>query len=210
MEELTLWDTRLRLHRRLEALIDEDTDGVRHTSFACEGDAVAALLLHYDASLDDAGFRGIGRALDARSFSLTAERQAILLTVSCTADVLRGPLLTFMADNATRRRSSSPLPPAVVDAWGLALSPVAGSLPDTFEEGPHDRCYRFTLPLGSPEGIARHFRAVGLEAGFDEIDFVESAGAVSLALRHRGRDLVLSAWQDPSEEGAIYAVSLRR
>lgn len=210
MEELTLWDTRLQLHRPLEPLLDEEQEGVRHTSFACSGDELGHLLAHYDAAIDDAAFRTFGRTFGAGSFSLSAERETILLTVTCTVDSTRTPLLTFMADNCARRRSSSPLPPAVLDAWGLTLVPVPGSAPDTFEDRPRERSYRFTLPTAAPVDVAAHFRALALGNGFVEADFVTSDGAIALSFRRGSQALEVSAWADPSTEGSVYAVGLRR
>ncbi len=210
MEELALWDSRLRLHRPLEPLLDEEEEGVRHTSFACAGDDLGHLLAHYDAAIDDASFRTFGRTFEPGAFSLSAERATILLTVTCTVDSTRTPLLTFMADNCARRRSSSPLPPTVLDAWGLTLVPVPGSAPDTFQDGPRERSYRFTLPNGAPSEVAAHFRALALSHGFLEADFVTSEGAIALSFRRGSQELEVSAWADPSTAGSIYAVGLRR
>ncbi|HQY60033.1 MAG: hypothetical protein IPF92_25245 [Myxococcales bacterium] len=210
MEELALWESRLKLHRPLEPLLDEEEEGVRHTSFACAGDDLGHLLAHYDAAIDDASFHTLGRTFEAGAFSLSAERSTILLTVTCTVDSTRTPLLTFMADNCARRRSSSPLPPTVLDAWGLTLVPVPGSTPDTFQDRPRERSYRFTLPTGAPSEVAAHFRALALSHGFVEADFVASEGAIALTFRRGSQQLEVSAWVDPSTAGSIYAVGLRR
>lgn len=210
MEELTLWDTRLRLHRPLDPLLDEEQEGVRHTSFACVGDELGHLLAHYDAAVDDAAYHTFGRTFGAGAFSLSAERATILLTITCTVDSTRTPLLTFMADNCARRRSSSPLPPAVLDAWGLTLVPVPGSAPDTFEDRPRERSYRFTLPTAAPGEVAAHFRALAQGHGFVEADFVTTDGAIALSFRRGSQALEVSAWSDPSTAGSIYAVDLRR
>lgn len=210
MEELWLWETELRLHRPLVPLLDEEHAGVRHTSFTCEGDSLGRLIAHYDSALHNAAFRTFGRTFGADAFSLSAEKLTILLTVTCTVDSTRTPLLTFMADNCARRRSSSPLPPALLDAWGLTLAPVPGSSPDTFEDRPRERAYRFTLPDVAPDAVASHFRDLARCNGFQEVDFVASDGAIALSLHWGSQELEVSAWVDPSTEGSIYSAVLRR
>lgn len=212
MDDLELWTTKLRLHRPLDPLHDEMGDGLRQTSFRCPGDSLNALLHHYETVTHEAAFRSVGRSIAASAFSLTLEKDDILLTVSCVADshTNAAPLLTFMADHA-RKRTSSRAPSGVIDAWDFCVLPLEGSIPDAFEDGTIKRSYRF-LTQGSPNAIAMYFRAVALQAGLSEVDCVESEGAISLTLRGLSRTLEVSAWADASlgPKRACYSVTLRR
>lgn len=182
------------------------------------------MLNHYEAITRAASFRTIGRSIDWHTFSLTLEKDDILLTVSCTTEKapFAAPLLTFMAEHA-KKRISSLVPTGVVEAWGFCLLPLKGSTPDAYEEGPSTRTYRFLNKSASPNAVAMHFRAFCKQVGMTELDYSEGQGAISLVLSGLSRTFEVSAWSyggfaahgdfgvdASSGSGVVYSVTIRR